>query len=279
MAGCSRIAKMPLTSLQKDVLAVLAKNRSEESHFAGGIVLNAAENSARYSHDFDIFHELAEEVTRASTKDVHSLREAGFQVETISHVGEWEKETTFRKAMIKRGDENVEIDWAADSAFRFFPIERDPQLGWRLHLFDIATNKALALAARTETRDYVDIVELNKIYPLPAICWAACGKDPGFTPLRLLKWMKRFAKVDSARLEEIRARAIDPVALKMAWLQMSDDAEAKMIRVADEHPDLPTGVAFVDGAGRPGWIGDDPTLRPHAPSVRGCWPKVHRLQP
>ena len=38
---------MPLTPLQKDVLAILAGNRSEESHFAGGIVLNAAEDSAR----------------------------------------------------------------------------------------------------------------------------------------------------------------------------------------------------------------------------------------
>jgi hypothetical protein len=138
---------MPLTALQKDVLAVLARNRSEESHFAGGIVLNAADKSARYSHDFDIFHELAEEVARASSKDVESLRGAGFEVETISRLGEWEKESTFRKARIRRAAENVEIDWAADSAFRFFPIERDPQLGWRLHLFDIATNKLLALAA------------------------------------------------------------------------------------------------------------------------------------
>jgi hypothetical protein len=61
----------------------------------------------------------------------------------------------------------VDIDGAADSAFRFFPIERDPVLGWRLHLFDAATNKALTLAARTETRDYVDIVELDARFPLP----------------------------------------------------------------------------------------------------------------
>jgi len=268
---------MPLTALQKDVLAVLASNRSEESHFAGGIVINAADNSARYSHDFDIFHELAEEVTRASTKDVESLRSAGFPVETVSRVGEWEKETTFRKARVRRGNENVEIDWAADSAFRFFPIERDPQLGWRLHLFDIATNKALALAARTETRDYIDIVELKKIYPLPAICWAACGKDPGYTPLYLLKMMKRFARIDPAELDKIKAQAINPVGLKMAWMEMSDDAEAKINRIATERQDLPIGVAFVDSAGKPGWIGDDQTLRPHAPSVRGCWPSVRGL--
>ncbi len=270
---------MPLTALQKDVLAVLARNRSEESHFAGGIVLNAADDSARFSHDFDIFHELAEEVTRASKRDVESLRGAGFQVETPSRYGEWEKESTFRKAKVNRGTEILEIDWAADSAFRFFPIERDAQLGWRLHLFDVATNKALALSARTETRDYVDIVELHKTYPLAAVCWAACGKDPGFTPLSLLKMMKRFAKISPTELDKIKARTLDPIALKMAWIEMSDAAEAKMIRVADERPELPIGVAFVDAAGRPGWIGDDSSLRVHAPSVRGCWPVVHGLEP
>ena len=270
---------MPLTALQKDILAVLAGNRSEESHFAGGIVLNVAADSARYSHDFDIFHELAEEVTRASNRDVESLRRAGFAVDTPSRHNEWKEDASFRKARVNRGNESVEIDWAADSAFRYFPIERDPQLGWRLHLFDIATNKALALSARTETRDYVDIVELHRMFPLPAICWAACGKDPGFTPLSLLKMMRRFAKIDPAKLEEIQARALDPMKLKMAWIEMSDAAEAEMIRVADEQPDLPIGVAFVDAAGKPGWIGNDTTLKPHAPSVRGCWPTVHGLEP
>ena len=269
---------MPLTAFQKDILAILAANRSEESHFAGGIVLTAADDSARYSHDFDIFHELAGEVTRASNQDVEAIRRAGFQVETPSRYGEWEKDATFRKARVSRGNESVEIDWAADSAFRFFPIERDPLLGWRLHLFDIATNKALALSARTETRDYVDIVELHRTFPLPAICWAACGKDPGFAPLSLLKMMKRFAKIDPAKLEEIRARALDAVKLKMAWIEMSDAAEAEMIRVGDEQPDLPIGVAFVDATGKPGWIGNDVALRLHAPSVRGCWPKVHGLE-
>jgi len=153
---------LPLTALQKDVLALLAGLRSQESHFAGGIVLNAGDDSPRFSNDFDLFHELAEEVTRASVRDVQCLRQAGFEVETHFPRGEWEQESTSRKARVNRGAEWVEIDWAADSAFRFFPIERDPVLGWRLHRFDVATNKALTLAARTETRDYVDIVELHR---------------------------------------------------------------------------------------------------------------------
>ena len=152
-------------------------------------------------------------------------------METPSRYGEWEKDATFRKARVTRTGETGEVDWAADSAFRFFPIERDPLLGWRLHRFDVATNKALALSARSETRDYVDMVELHQTYPLAAICWAACGKDPGFSPLSLLKMMRRFARLDPAKLEEIQARALNPVALKMAWIEMSDDAEAKKLTI------------------------------------------------
>lgn len=163
---------------------MLAANRSEESHFAGGIVLNLAPDSPRYSKDFDIFHDVAEEVVRASEADAASLRAAGFDVRAIQP---WEKPATFRKARVSRGGEWVDVDWAADSAFRFFPIERDPLLGWRLHLFDVATNKSLALAARSETRDYIDIIELHRTFPLPSICWAAPGKDPVSTRCRFCR--------------------------------------------------------------------------------------------
>ena len=91
--------------------------------------------------------------------------------------------------------------------------------------------------------------------------------------------MRRFARIDPAKLEEIQARSLDPLKLKTTWIEISDEAEAKMIRVADEQPNLPTGVAFVDMNDKPGWIGDDPSLRLHAPSVRGCWPTVHGVEP
>ena len=264
---------MPLTTFQKDVLAVIAANRSEESHFAGGLVLNSDPDSPRFSHDFDIFHELADQVADASERDAKVLSDAGFEV--IRLVGDWDKPCNFRKARIARADSSVEIDWAADSAFRFFPIERDPVLGWRLHLFDMATNKALALSARSVTRDYIDIVELHKTYPLPAIIWAACGKDEGFNPLFLLGMMRRFARIDPAKLDKIKARNIDQIALKIAWTEMHVQAEEEMTQLADTQPDMPIGVAFVDAHGQPGWIGNDPTLKIHYPSIYGCLPTVH----
>lgn len=263
---------MPLTELQKQVLALIAENRSEGSHFAGGLILNAAEGSPRYSHDFDIFHEAEEEVASASARDLLSLREAGYAVSEAA--GNWDGASSFRKARLKHGGEELEIDWAVDAAFRYFPIERDELMGWRLHLFDMATNKALALCARSVTRDYVDIVELDRIYPLEAIVWAACGKDPGYSPMLMLEMMRRFARVNPRQLETIQARQLDPIELKKAWIAMSDRADTEITRLADEQPEIPIGVAFVDEGGTPGWIGRDPTLHIHPPSLRGCWPTV-----
>lgn len=92
---------MPLTVLQKQVLRILAANRSEESHFAGGLVLNAGEESPRYSHDFDIFHEAEAEVARASDLDVLSLRSAGYEVHQTG--GDWKNPVGFRKARLIHG--------------------------------------------------------------------------------------------------------------------------------------------------------------------------------
>lgn len=46
---------MPLTDFQKEVLEAIVENRSEASHFAGGIVIHSTDESARFSNDFDIF--------------------------------------------------------------------------------------------------------------------------------------------------------------------------------------------------------------------------------
>ena len=268
---------MPLTKFQSEVLAVIVSNRSEESHFAGGLVLNASEDSARFSNDFDMFHDAIVDLDRHSLKDVAALEIAGYEVEKALKFGDWSELGSFRKALVRRDGEKVAIDWAHDSAFRFFPIVSDPQLGWRLHLFDMAVNKALALCARSETRDYIDILELSRIYPLEAIVWAACGKDEGYSPLFLLKMMKRFAKLDPLEMGKIRARNLNPIEMKMEWIAISDKAEEEIIRLADTQLDMPIGVAFVNEKGEPGWIGSQSDLKIHFGSLRGCWPVMSEV--
>ena len=263
---------MPLTEFQKRILKLISKNRSLDSHVGGGLVLNAAEDSLRFSKDVDIFHEAAVEVVNASEADAALLEEEGYEVDKFR--GDWEQSTTFRKARVRRDGKEVEIDWVVDAAVRFFPVVEDEIMGWRLHWFDAATNKVLALAARSVSRDYIDTVELGKRIPLAALCWAACGKDAGYSPLFLIQMMKRFAKVTPEEVAEVKARNIDLIELKKAWIEMSDEAEREMTALADEEPDMPIGVAFLDQRGKPGWFRDDHSLNIHPVSVRGCWPRI-----
>ena len=104
------------------------------------------------------------------------------------------------------------IDWATDSTFRSSPVVDDADVGFRLHALDAATNKCLALAGRTEVCDPIDILTLHDTTLHPgAICWAACGRDPGFTPDLLLDMIGRNARVTPDLLaREALREPIDP---------------------------------------------------------------------
>lgn len=269
---------MPLTPFQQKILAILSTNRSEESHFAGGLVLNNTESSARYSKDFDMFHDAKEALDEHSRQDVTLLKEAGYSVELLERDNEWHEPTSFRRARVTSEVEHLDLDWAHDSAWRFFPIQQDPQLSFRLHLFDMAVNKALALSARSETRDYIDILELSKKFSLETITWAACGKDEGFSPLFLLKMMLRFAKIVPDTLKNIAARDLDPIQMKKDWIHFCDQAEAEMTHLADEQPDIPIGVVFLDENNQIDWPRRNPKVTAHRPCLRGSWPTIAGLE-
>ena len=90
---------------------------------------------------------------------------------------------TFYRAVVEVAGQSLKLEWAHDSAFRFFPVERDEFCGYRLHPADAAVNKMLAMAGRVEVRDCVDVLHLDAEYlSLGGLAWAACGKDPGLPP-------------------------------------------------------------------------------------------------
>lgn len=66
---------MALSKLQSDILRLLAKNRSESSYLAGGLMLN--KDWRRRSDDIDIFHDTDEEVTETA-KGLPADWSAGF---------------------------------------------------------------------------------------------------------------------------------------------------------------------------------------------------------
>lgn len=211
---------MPLTDFQRTVLALVARTRAPDSYLAGGAALHFSPKSIRYSDDLDFFHDSAERVATAFSDDRGILEEKGFAVEVLL------SQPGFIRAIVSKGDQATRMDWAHDSAWRFMPPVRDELGGFVLHDVDLAINKTLALAGRDEPRDYVDILDIdNRILPLGALCWAAAGKDPGFTPLSLLELLRRRGRHRADEIARLNlTEPFDLVAAKEAWLAALDRA-------------------------------------------------------
>src|SRR5689334_7387283 len=119
---------MALTAFQRRVINLIADNRrkSGESYIAGGAALNALIRAPRLSRDVDIFHDTREAVLVEYGKDRGALETAGLTVEALR------KFDTFVSARVSDDGEQTELQWAFDSAFRFFPLVEDPELGLAL---------------------------------------------------------------------------------------------------------------------------------------------------
>ena len=260
---------MPLTAFQREVAQLLAANRNPESHVAGGAVINRGEAGLRISDDLDIFHDAAASVAASAETDARSLLSAGFSVAWIMR-GEG-----IVKALAARGSDRVRLDWTTDSAFRFFPAIPDEEFGYRLHDADLATNKLLALAGRSEVRDFLDILLLDQNYlSLGAVICAACGKDEGYTPALVLDQTNRHSRYQVNDLKgENLVRPVDLKELKRQWLEARSRAE----RLFEELPAHELGCLYLDGDNNPVTPNprseDFPRWTRHFGCVRGAWPQ------
>lgn len=261
---------MPLTALQKVVARLLASHRNPESHVAGGAVINRTPDSPPYSSDLDIFHDIAASVAASAETDGQVLQAAGYQLEWLL------RGPTLFRAEATRGAERLRLDWTADSAFRFFPVQADEEFGYCLHPADLATNKVLALAGRDEIRDFLDMLWIDQTYlSLGAVVWAACGKDEGYTPRLLLDQANHHARFREADLRtESLARPLDLRELKQQWLLACSRAQ----RLVEELPAAELGCLYLRGTDQPVTPdvahADFTTLTRHRGSVRGAWPTL-----
>jgi hypothetical protein len=207
---------MALTAFQRSVCRLLAGNRlrSGESYVAGGAALNELLRAPRRSRDIDLFHDTAEALAASWSADRESLDREGYQIAVIR------ERPTFVEAEIRRGDDSVVIQWAHDSAYRFFPLVQHEELGLALHPFDLATSKVLALVGRVEPRDFVDTLTCDReIQPLGYLAWAACGKDPGFSPTAIVELAARSARYSATELRglDFEGEAPDAATLAHHW--------------------------------------------------------------
>lgn len=178
---------MPLSKVQGEILQLLAAHRTPESYVAGATALN--QDGPRFSGDIDIFHDREEGVAQASQADAKLLAESGFAIEWLR------REPGIHAAVVQRRGESTKLEWVRDSDFRFFPTVKDALFGYRLHVADLATNKALAAAGRREPRDVLDLLFIHeRLLPLGAVIWAAVGKDPSYSPESLIAEIRRNAR-------------------------------------------------------------------------------------
>ena len=193
---------MPLTELQKRVLEVIAENRSVASHLAGasGILMSSA--SPRRSADLDLFHDHEVAVANAFQADRATLERHGYSLQLqLSQPG-------FIRALISTEQhEQIRMDWAYDSAWRFMPPVKIKGAGFVLHPVDLAINKVLALIGRDEPREFIDVVYLHqRVLPLGSLAWAASGKDAGLNPNMVLELLgrRRIRGDDLSRLDLVK---------------------------------------------------------------------------
>jgi hypothetical protein len=104
-----------------------------------GVAINR--EGPRFSGDIDIFQDSEHRLVSAAEADAKVLVGAG-------HTLSWGKiQSGKRQAQVEGLGETMQLEWVADSAFRFFPAQRDELFGYVLHPVDLATNKALQRVA------------------------------------------------------------------------------------------------------------------------------------
>ncbi len=246
---------MPLTKLQSYVLRLLAKER--------GPALNR--EGPRFSGDIDIFQDSERRLESAVAADAKALADAGLAVS-------WTRiQSGKREAEVEGLGERMRLEWVQDSAFRFFPSQRDELFGYVLHPVDLATNKASAAADRREPRDVVDLLTIHEtILPLGAVISAAVGRFPGQSPEEMLSDIRRHSRFTA---EEFRVLAmalpIDVPLIHRRIRDMLEDADQFITRI----PSDAVGLVFLEG-GKPVQPQIDALGRyqRRAGAVGGVWP-------
>jgi hypothetical protein len=234
---------MALTHLQSEILRHLAKNRSDKSYLAGGLILNR--NWPRRSDDIDIFHDSDEDVTEAANADLAVLEGAGYKSHKDVFV------YGCAEATVSDGMSSTIIQWLGETKRRFFPLVKDEEWGARLHQADLAVNKVLAGSARSKARDIADLVAVGRNYcPLGPLVLAAAGKPPNFSPRRTIEELRR--RTLSIPGEEFAAVKGLPADWSTEFIR---NEGLRLIEAADEYimrvsPDL-VGVLAVNKDGVP----------------------------
>lgn len=200
-----------ISTVQEKILRSFAGIKdSDQFYLTGGTALAYFYLKHRQSNDLDFFTSTQEILDPFSHQLEDYLKANGFQCQRQRGLH------SFVELVATLSQETTLIHLALDSDFRFEPTQEFPSYP-KLRvdsLFDIASNKLLALFGRAALRDFVDIYFLiqKKCFSKKQLTDAALRKDPGFD----LYWLGvAFERIHTFSVDSPdMLMVLDPVGLK-----------------------------------------------------------------
>lgn len=169
------LGKGLLTPLQQDFLKTFCRLPDQNRFYlSGGTALAEYYLGHRLSFDLDLF-----------TSDPELILPVSFYLQEISknidlRINVIRRFSSYIEFDVQRGEENLKVDLALDSPFRFAPPV-DLDLGVLVSdLQDLQVDKLLAFYGRAEPRDAVDLFFIFQNASINEILKLAKQKDPGF---------------------------------------------------------------------------------------------------
>jgi hypothetical protein len=164
-----------LTPFHRKILRIFAAmEESRAFYFTGAMALSAYHLHHRLSEDIDIFCPEENLIPIVSRKLVAAFERERIEVKVVRSFG------SFWEAVLREGSEELRFQLAYDTPFHL--AEFSEHDGVRVHsLDDLAAGKLLALFARAEERDFIDVYLLvqEKGYTIERLIELARRKDPG----------------------------------------------------------------------------------------------------
>lgn len=143
---------MPLSPLQRDVLAALAPNRSPGSWVAGSTVL--APWLSRFPHDIDLHHLTEADMLSAMETDLRALAKMGFVA------GAFRRHRNEIEIRFTKGTAEVEINWVREPAPPEGGTAPDPVFGTRASYTAVIRRKLEMYLDQLEPKHEKDLREV-----------------------------------------------------------------------------------------------------------------------
>lgn len=187
------MANWTLTELQLDFLRAFF-HRESDYFLSGGAALVGFYFGHRETHDLDLF------TLKGNVEDALRIVKATAE-EIKATVESLQTSPDFRRLLIKRNDESITVDLIREYVFQ--TVTEKPTInGIKVDpTSEIYANKLCALLSRSEIRDVIDVIFLDRSgLDLEQALIAASKKDTGLTAAQLA-WVLHGIKIgDDAEL-------------------------------------------------------------------------------